>query len=184
MSSVEYKTINCPFYEESKLEFQIHRLSIELEILKEELNKLQEECNTRNLRIEAFCNFIVPYIEAKIPFVNDVVDMYPCGYRILVSFKSIKKEEGRLLLQSIFYPLNIAFELNDKGLRHKLLEHGAYKLSVGYFEDCKNKERTPVKHTIENLLEQCDDEEYNLLKKNLKEHSEWNDELEAKFPDR
>lgn len=175
-----YRRSVSPLSRELEIAKQITKLEIKLRKLDEELKKVQEICNAHNLRLEAFCKFIIPYIEKKIPFVNDVIDVYPKDFRVSVSFK----EEDSSSYQSKFYPLNIALELKDKELMHKLIKHGAYKFSRGYFYDGKNEKKTPQKHTLECLLKLCDNEHYNLLKKNLKEHSEWNDELEAKFPNK
>lgn len=144
--------------------------------LKDELNKIQQECNVSNLRVKAFCRFLVPYIEKKLPDVNEIIDMYPSCHMTSCYFLG---EKG-----NAFYPLNVVLQLDERMMIHKLIEYGAYKLSNGSFYDARNKDKVQTKHSLHLLFSLCDDVHYNILKKNLKEHLEWSDELEAKYPDK
>ena len=154
-------------------EVEIEQLLFEL---KEELNKVKEECNISNLRVKAFCRFIVPYIDKTIPNVNHSINMYPSTYKGNCCFVGKSSDS--------FYPLNVVLELEEKEMIHKLIEFGAYKLSEGCFKDLRNPDKYQMKHSIDQLLKYCDDYHFNILKKNLKENSAWNERLEKMFPDK
>lgn len=159
-----------PIIREREIEHQLFEL-------KEELKKVKEQLDISNLRVKAFCRFIVPYIEKTIPNVNDVVNMYPSMHKGSCCFVG---QSG-----NSFYPLNVVLELEEKNMINKLIELGAYKLAEGSFKDLRNPDKYQTKHSLDRLFRYCcDDAHYNMLKKNFKENSEWNETLEKLFPNK
>ena len=155
----------------------VARREEKLKRLKEELKKVKEQLDISNLRVKAFCRFIVPYIEKTIPNVNDVVNMYPSMHKGSCCFVG---QSG-----NSFYPLNVVLELEEKNMINKLIELGAYKLAEGSFKDLRNPDKYQTKHSLDRLFRYCcDDAHYNMLKKNFKENSEWNETLEKLFPNK
>ncbi len=164
--------------QEHLLERKLNEWNAKIIELKKELDKLQKECNDFNYRRTAFCSFILKHLDVDPPIVNDMIEISPVPqFMIRPQFYGTKG--------CFFYPLNVALELGKKDIVHKLIDQGAYKLAEGYFEDIRNNVRGRFNHNLDVLLKYyCDDTHYNLLKKNLKDNFEWNDELEAKFPDK
>ena len=112
-----------------------------------------------------------------IPNVNDVVNMYPSMHKGSCCFVG---QYG-----NSFYPLNVVLELEEKNMINKLIELGAYKLAEGSFKDLRNPDKYQTKHSLDRLFRYCcDDAHYNMLKKNFKENSEWNETLEKLFPNK
>ena len=159
-----------PIIREREIEQQLQELKLELD-------KTIEVLNISNLRVKAFCRFIVSYIEKKLPVVNDPINMYPSSHKASCCF--IGKYSNS------FYPLNVVLELEEKKMIHTLIEYGAYKLAEGSFMDIRNPNKYQKKHSIDYLFKwYCDDAHYNMLKKNLKQNAERNDELEMLYPDK
>lgn len=159
---------------EMQINDEINKLNSEIISLQEELKEVQKTLALSNLRVKAYCRFLLPFIEKTLNKVNDPVNMYPTLFFSSCFFSGKQT--------SSFYPLNVVLELKDKKMIHTLIEHGAYKMSDGFFKDTKTTEKFPFQHSLDSLLKYCDNEHINMLKNNFINNSEWNDELQAKFP--
>lgn len=156
---------------------QIRERQIEEEIRKlhEELKNLQDMLNLSNLRVKAFCRFLVPYLEKTLDKVNEIVKVFPSVHLSSCHFSG--KRGGS------FYPLNVVLELDEKQMVYTLIESGAYEIADGAFIDTRNPKSRSQQHSFDSLFQYCDVKHRNMLKDNLKSQNRWNEDLEAKYPD-
>lgn len=163
--------------QEQAMVSSIQNLRVQIIEIEKKLNKLKEECDKFDKRRQAFCRFIAKEIDKEPLLLNDVIDIKPSYSLIRCYFHGTDSNK--------FYPLNVALELRDKKMIHKLIENGAYKLAQGFFEDTRNTERGQFNHSYYILLKYyCDNEHCNILRDTLQAQSEWNDELDSIFTDR
>lgn len=155
---------------------QIRERQIEEEIrkLKEELSDVQDVLNRSDLRVKAFCRFIVPYLEKTLDKVNEIVKIYPSAHLSSCHFAGN--------IGNSFYPLNVVLELDEKHMVHTLIEHGAYEIADGTFVDARNYGRSTKQHSLDSLFKYCDESHCNMLKENLIRQNRWTQELESKYP--
>ena len=163
--------------QEQAMVSNIQNLRVNIIEIEKKLNKLKEECDRFDKRRKTFCRFIAKEIDKEPLLVNDAIDIKPSYSLIRCYFNGTDGNK--------FYPLNVALELLDKKMIHKLIENGAYKLAQGFFEDTRNKERGIFNHSYYVLLKYyCDNEHFNILRNTLQAQSEWTDELDTIFTGR
>ena len=179
--------------------------------LKQEISKLNKEKDTQisyaatsRIRIRQYCEFVRQYILQRTTHPNEEIkgfDISILNCNFISDFEtSMGIVKNGFTKSSNFpyatlYPLNIAYELDDKDLFSKLVENGAYKFSYGFFYSLGGSEYkascwdsiylnpcySPKIHCLENFLSYVDDKHYKLLYNSLKETTLWCKELDSYF---
>lgn len=170
--------------QEQVLQAEVYKIMAELNSKQQELKKLTESINKFDHRRKGLCTFIAKHMSLDPTRVNEPIRLKQSRFDQSYNSSGLICEFcGKEC--NVVYPLNIALELSDKQMIANLIDQGAYKLASGFFRDTKNNERKDFHHSIEIILKYyCNDLYYRKLKQNLKENSEWSEELEEKFPDR
>ena len=178
-----------------------------IDTTEQELFKLERLLKNQEFRekitrigIRKSCEFIRQYILQNITYPNKEIK----GFNMLVPFCRFIdgfSAESRMVNgtpwseSATLYPLNIAYELDDKDLFSKLVENGAYRFSYGFFYSLDGSEQIdddmkwssqrgywlyPKMHCLENFLSYVDDKHYKLLYDSLKNKSSfWREKLDS-----